>query len=71
MQAVSSVMHLVAQREALQLLEQDDSGYTLILSGWQAMLTAAEKEALQAYDALVDEYRLFAPKPDARKGKLH
>lgn len=69
--AVSSQLQLVAQREALRSLQTVNAGYSQILAGWLAMITPAERAALDAYDRLVSVYRISAPMPVDNSKQLH
>lgn len=63
MRRVRSLVHLVAQREALWRLESQDSTYTLHMRHWDQQLLPAERQALRAYDEIVTSYIRNAPRP--------
>ncbi|MEZ5571201.1 MAG: hypothetical protein R3E64_04180 [Halioglobus sp.] len=70
MQRVRSMVNLVAQREALLRLESREPYYTVMHQNWLACLHPAEREALKAYDEMVERYVRTAPLPVQQAPKV-
>lgn len=64
-------IHLVAQREALIALESEDGNYVEVVNGWIAMLHPVERNALKAYDRMVEAYKSAAPQPPTVPDTFH
>ena len=71
MARVRSLIHLVAQRDALCRLFAQDIAYEPLLQCWKQALKPAEREALQSYDNLLKHYITTAPRPEKPQTAVH